>query len=206
MIFNSDFLKQRRAGAAFDVNANEIAASVKKSKNKARAAIKFLLQKGFLPTQIADSNAIALGGASFYRNRVNTYIKQGFSKTEAESKAFIDFQEIAEETQQSARPDMISQQQASVLGRLILAFQNVTSQYARLMKKAGLDLVNRRISRGYTTQTQSDMANISKIIYYGAVQNLVFYSAQSALFAMAFSDDEQDEEFFAKKIDYLTVA
>ena len=203
MIFNSDFLKQRRAGAAFDVNANEIAASVKKSKNKARAAIKFLLQKGFLPTQIADSNAIALGGASFYRNRVNTYVKQGFSKTEAESKAFIDFQEIAEETQQSARPDMISQQQASVLGRLILAFQNVTSQYARLMKKAGLDLVNRRISRGYTTQTQSDMANISKIIYYGAVQNLVFYSAQSALFAMAFSDDEQDEEFFAKKKDRL---
>jgi len=64
---------------------------------------------------------------------------------------------------------MISQQQASVLGRFILAFQNVTSQYARIVKKSGIDLVKRRKSPGYVTQVQSDMANVSRIMYYGAI-------------------------------------
>ena len=203
MIFNSDYLKQRRTGAGFDVNASEIAREVSGSKQPVRAAIRYLLNLGFLPTQMGDSFAIAIGGSSFYRNRVETYIKQGLSKKEAEAKAFIDFQEIAEETQQSARPDMISQQQASVLGRFILAFQNVTSQYVRIIKKSGLDLKNRRISKGYTSQAQSDTANVSRIIYYGAVQSMIFYGLQTALFAMMFDDDEQDEEFFDKKRDRM---
>ena len=201
MIFNSNFLKQRRAGVAFDVNASEIASAVSKSKQPVRAAIAHILQIGFLPTQMADSFAIALGGSSMYRNRVNTYLNQGLSQKDAESRAFTDFQEIAEATQQSARPDMVSQQQASPLGRMILAFQNVTSQYARLMKKAGLDLINRRKTPPYDSQAKSDMSNISKIIYYGAIQNIIFYSLQTALFAMMFDDDDQDEEFFDKKRD-----
>ena len=201
-LFNSDYLKQRREGVGFDVNGAEIASAVKKSKEPVKAAIAYILQKGFLPTQMADSFAIALGGSSMYRNRVNTYKSQGLSQKEAETKAFEDFQAVAEATQQSARPDMISQQQASVLGRMILAFQNVTSQYVRLIKKAGSDLINRR-KTPYTTQVQSDMSNISRIIYYGAVQNLIFYSLQSALFAMAFEDDQEEdkknEKFFKTK-------
>ena len=203
MLFNSDMLKQRRAGVAFDVNANEIANAVSKSKQPVRAAIRYLLQIGFLPTQLADSFAISLGGASMYRNRVKTYLKQGLEQKEAETKAFNDFQEISESTQQSARPDKISQQQASPLGRMILAFQNTPSQYVRLMKKAALDLVNRRKTPPYASQAKSDMSNISKIIYYGAVQNIIFYSLQSAMFAMLFDDDEKDEEFFEKKRDRI---
>ena len=201
MLFNSDMLKQRRAGVAFDVNAAEIASAVSKSKQPVRAAIAHLLQLGFLPTQIADSFAISTGGATMYRNRVNTYLKQGLSKKEAEAKAFTDFQIVAESTQQSARPDMISQQQASVLGRMILAFQNTPSQYVRLIKKAGLDLINRRKTPPYSSQTKSDMSNISRIIYYGAVQNVIFYGLQSALFAMLFDDeeDEKTEKFFKTK-------
>ncbi len=208
MIFNSDVLKQRRAGVAFDINANEIASAVGKSKTaagKVRAAVKYLLQIGFLPTQMADSFAISLGGASMYRNRVNTYKSQGLSQKEAEAKAFTDFQEVSEATQQSARPDMISQQQASVLGRLILAFQNTPSQYVRLIKKAGLDLINRRKSKPYTSQVKSDMSNISRIIYYSAVQNIIFGALQTALFAMLFSEDDEEDEktqkFFKSKRD-----
>jgi hypothetical protein len=200
-LFNSDFLKQRRSGAAFDVNANEIAREVSGSKNPVVAAIKHLLNIGFLPTQLADSFAIASGGATFYRNRVKTYTKQGLSQKEAEAKAFIDFQEIAEATQQSARPDMVSQQQTSTLGRVILAFQNVTAQYARLIKKSTLDLVNRRRSRGYQTQTQSDMSNISRIIYYGAIQAVIFNALQNSLFAMMFDEDEEDEKKTEKFFD-----
>ena len=203
MIFNSDYLKQRRSGAGFDVNASEIAREVSGAVNPARAAIRYLLNLGFLPTQMGDSFAIAIGGASFYRNRVATYLKEGLSQKEAEGKAFIDFQIIAEATQQSARPDMISQQQASVLGRFVLAFQNVTSQYARIIKKSSADLVKRRVSPGYKTQGKSDMANVSRIMYYGAVQSIIFYGLQTALFAMMFDDDEKDEEFFDKKKDRI---
>ena len=189
-IFNSDMLKQRRTGLKQDVNAAELTTYVSKSKQPMRAAINWLLQKGFLPTQMMDSFAIAMGGATMYRNRIKTYAKKGMSKKDAEAKAWQDFQEIAEETQQSARPDKISMQQASPLGRLILAFQNTPMQYMRLMKKSMSDLVN---GRG------DNKTNISKIIYYGAVQNLIFYSLQSALFALAFSDDEDDEKFLKKK-------
>ena len=189
MIFNSSMLKQRRAGLNIDVNANEIASHVANSKKPFRSALNWMLQKGFLPTQMMDSFAIAAGGATLYRNRLNTYLVQGMNVEEAKKKAFADFQVIAEETQQSARPDMISQQQASVLGRLILAFQNTPIQYARLMKKAIADLAN---GRGDVK------TNVSKIVYYGAVQNIIFYSLQTALFAMMFGD-EDDEEFFDKK-------
>ena len=203
MIFNSGYLKQRRAGAAFDLNASEIANAVSKSKNPVRAAISYILQKGFLPTQMADSFAIALGGASMYRNRVETYKSQGLSQKEAETKAFDDFQEIAESTQQSARPDKLSYLQRSPLGRLIFAFQNVTSQYARIIKKSTLDIINRRKTPPYDSQVKSDMSNLSKILYYGGIQNIIFYGLQTAMFAMMFDDDEKDEKFFKQKKDRI---
>ena len=184
MIFNSPFLKQRRAGLQTDVNAAELLAQIKDSKNKMKAATAYLLQLGFTPTQIADSFAIATGGATMYRNRTNTYVKEGMSQKDAESKAFEDMMEIAEETQQSAREDRISQQQASPLGKFILAFQNTPMQYNRLIKKAAMDLVN---GRG------DQRANLSKIIYYGAIQNMIFYGLQQALWASLFGGDEDDE-------------
>ncbi len=183
-LWNSSYLKQRRSGLQSDINEAEIASAVANSKNKAKALISYLLKKGFLPTQLADSFAIATGGASMYRNRIKTYIKQGMSKADAETKAFTDFQEIAEETQQSSRPDLISQQQAGPLGRVILAFQNTPMQYMRLSKKALLDLINRR---------GDDKTNISKIIYYTAIQNLIFTSLQNALFASLLGDEDDDK-------------
>ena len=183
-LFNSDFLKARRAGLQINVNEAELANAVAGAQNKAKAALAYLLKKGFLPTQIADSFAIASGGSTFYRNRINTYVKQGMDKKAAEEKAFLDFQEIAQETQQSSRPDRISQQQASPLGRLILAFANTPMQYNRLIKKAALDLSNNR---------GDWRSNVSRILYYGAIQNVIFSSLQSAIFALSFEDEEDDE-------------
>jgi hypothetical protein len=191
-LFNSDFLRQRRAGLKTDVNQAELASAVANSSNKAKAALTYLLKIGFTPTQIADSFAIASGGATFYRNKIKKYVKEGMSQSEAEKQAFIDFQEIAEKTQQSARPDKISQQQASALGRWLLAFQNTPMQYTRLMYRAGQDLAAGRGNK---------LENISKIIYYGAIQNLIFSSLQSALFAFAFDDelDEKEQEKLEQK-------
>tara|TARA_R110001592_G_scaffold76004_10_gene229758 strand:+ start:8 stop:3058 length:3051 start_codon:yes stop_codon:yes gene_type:complete len=187
-LFNSPYLKQRRAGNQRGINEAELSAAVAGAENKAKAAIAWLLKKGFLPTQIADSFAIASGGSSFYRNRIKKYTKEGMNQVDAEKQAFLDFQETTEVAQQSARPDMISQQQASPLGRLILSFQNTPMQYARIMNKAARDIGN---GRG------DFKTHVSKIVYYGVVQSIIFGSLQSALFA-ALGEDEE-EEFDNKK-------
>ena len=185
MIFHSDYLKRRRGGDEFDVNLADFANELSKAKNPMAIVIGKLIQLGYTPTKFADSLAIATGGATFYRNRVNTYISQGMSKSKAEAQAFLDMQEIAETTQQSARPDKISQIQASPLGKIVFAFQNTPMQYARIIKKAVLDLVN---GRG------DAKSHISKIIYYGAIQNVIFYGLQTALFAFMFDDDEEESQ------------
>jgi len=187
-IFNSDYLKQRRSGNQRGINEAELSEAVAGSDNKAKTAIAWLLKKGFTPTQIADSFAIAMGGSTFYRNRINKYVKEGMTQKEAEAKAWLDFQETTEVNQQSARPDMISQQQASPLGRLILAFQNTPMQYARIMNKATRDLANGR--GDYKT-------HISKIAYYGVVQSIIFGALQSALYASL--GDDEEEEYDKKK-------
>ncbi len=189
MLFNSPMLKQRRAGLATDVSASELQRTFKEGGNsslqKGQAVIRYLLQIGFTPTQIADSFAIALGGSTYYRNRVNKYLKQGMTRAEAEEQAFEDFQEIAEETQQSSRPDLISKQQAGTLGRLILAWQNTPMQMTRLTKKALSDIVNGR----------GDLkANVSRVLYYGAMQNVLFGALQSGLMFALFGDEEDEED------------
>ena len=187
MLFNSPYLKQRRSGNQRGINEAELSAAVAGAENKAKAAIAWILKKGFLPTQMADSFAIASGGATFYRNKVKALIKEGMTQEQAEKQAFLTFQETTEVSQQSARPDMISQQQASPLGRLILSFQNTPMQYARIMNKAARDLVN---GRGDTK------THLSKMAYYGIAQSILFGALQSALMA-SMGDDEEDD--FDKK-------
>ena len=199
MIFNSDMLKQRRGGLQTDINGAELAEAIKKARpgnlfDQVAIITGKALRLGFLPTQIGDNIAIATGGAAFYRNRVNKYIKDGLSQKEAETKAFTDFQNVTQSTQQSARPDMSSQQQSSWIGKLVLNFLNTPSQYNRIIKKAGTDILNRRITPPNTSQMQSDMSNASRILYYGAAQNLIFYSLQTALFAVMFGTDDEDED------------
>jgi hypothetical protein len=205
MIFNSDMLKQRRGGLQTDINGAEMAEAIKKARpdnlfDQVAIITGKALKLGFLPTQIGDNIAIATGGATFYRNRVNKYIKDGLSKKEAEDKAFIDLQDITNATQQSARPDMTSAQQAAWVGKLILNFLNTPSQYNRIIKKAASDIKNRRITPPNTNQTQSDMSNASRILYYGAAQNLIFYGLQTALFAVMFGLENDDEERRAQQV------
>ena len=184
-LMNSDYLVQRRKGLKINVSESEIADAVKDSKNKVNAAISYLLSKGFVFTRYADSFAIASGGSTFYRNRINKYIKEGMSKELAEQQAFADFKDVAEESQQSSDASKISMQQASGAGRVILNWANTPMQYVRIQKRAAQDLIN---GRG------DWKTNVSKIVYYGAIQNLIFNSLQQALFAIAFSSDEDEKD------------
>ena len=188
-LMNSDYLLERRDGLKINVSESEIADAVEGSKNKVNAAISYLLNKGFVFTRYADSFAIASGGATFYRNRTEALVKQGMDRKAAEEQAFNDFRAIAEDNQQSSSPSKISQQQRSLIGRIILQFGNTQLQYVRIQKRAVQDLVNKR---------GDWRSNISKIVYYGAIQNLLFNALQSGLAWALFDDDEEDEELTEK--------
>ena len=187
-LFFSNKLKQRRSGAKINISEAEISKAVsgRSGVNSTKSVIQLLLRKGFVFTQIADSFAIALGGASMYRNRVNTNLSKGMDIKDAELAAFEDFSAITEETQQSSDPSEISAQQRSHTGRIFLAFANTPLQYARLTKKAYLDIKN---GRG------DFKTNLSKIVYYAAVQNIIFNGLQTALFAtLGFGGDDEDDK------------
>ena len=189
-IMNSDYLVDRRNGLKLNVSESEIADAAKSSTNGAKGAINYLLSKGFIFTRIADSFAIASGGSTFYRNRINTYKKQGLTEAQAKEKAFIDFKEVSEVSQQSANVSKISMEQSSTLGRLVLAFANTPMQYARLQKSAIKDLAN---GRG------DYKANLSKVMYYGFVQNLMFNALQNALFTNIWEDNPDEAKEATKK-------
>lgn len=192
MLLNSDFLKERRGGMAIEVNLADIADS--NPGNIFLRLNKKVLELGFKPTQWGDSNAIAFGGATWYRNRYNELIKEGMSESEADAQAMLEFQEVSETAQQSSRVDKVSRQQASDIGRLILAFANTPLQYARETRKATLDLVNRR---------GDWKTNASKILYYGVAQNLIFTALQQGLFSLILSDaDDEEYEEKDKKLMY----
>ncbi len=184
-IWNSDKMKERRGGLKEDVAAAEIANAAASSKNKVGSVLSYLLKIGYTPTQMADSFAIASGGAPFYRNRIKSYLKEGLTEQEAEVAAWNDFTKVSDETQQSGDPRDISKQQASGAGRLLLTFQNTAMQQSRIVKKAVLDLKNRR---------GNDKTNVAKIAYYLAIQNTMFAALQQGLFAVAFGYDDEDKE------------
>ncbi len=182
-LFNSQYLQSRRGGNKINVNESELALAAEKGGMQGIVAL--MLNKGFIFTKVADSFAIASGGASMYRNRLNRYKKEGLSEKEATDKAFQDFMKITEETQQSSRPDRISEQQAGGLGRFMLAFANTPMQYNRIIKRNAQDLLAGRGNRA---------EKITKITYYSTIQNFIFNAMQKALFAMAFSDEEEEAE------------
>ncbi len=184
-IMNSDYLVDRRKGLKLNINENEIADAAKSSRNKSKAVINYILEKGYLPTKFMDSFAIASGGAMFYRNRIKDLVKnEGKSQEEAEKQAMEEFKEKSEASQQSSDPSKISSQQSSLMGRLLLQFVNTPMQYARLQKRALQDLINGRGSK---------KEHIGKIMYYGVIQNLWFNAMQQGSFLLGFEDDDDEE-------------
>lgn len=176
-LWDSGYLKERRARAGFDVNATEMLLEAKKG--NLSGFKKKLLNKGFAATSAVDSIAIAWGGAAF----VQTQVENGVSEREA-LKAW---KEQTEEAQQSSRPDRVSQYQTEGVSKFILAFANTPAQYFRLSQKAF-----RQIKQGKDVKK-----NIQKLAYYSMIQNAIFTMAQSASTALLYGlsgDDEQDKE------------
>lgn len=182
MLMNSDYLVDRRDGLKINVNEADIATTAKE--NGFQGVLAKVLQLGFLPTKMADSVAIATGGASFYRNKVNALVKDGMNLEAAEKQAMQEFIKTAETSQQSSDPAMTSKQQREPVGRIILAFANTPSQYARIIKRSTQDLI---AGRG------NPKTHLSRIAYYGFLQNAIFNFLQQGLFAAMMGDDDEDE-------------
>ena len=188
-LWNSDYLKDRRSNLMSDIAEAEFAQAMNDPRNKSvmdkfKAANAWALKQGFAPTRFADSFAIAFGGASFYRNRIKTYMKQGDTEEDAKKKTIRDFYETTEMSQQSADVSKISKNQASLKGRLIFAFQNTPLQYSRIITRAAIDIAK---GRG------DFKSNISKIIYYSTIQNALFNIMQNALFSIMFDDEDEQK-------------
>tara|TARA_R100000541_G_scaffold34900_1_gene43279 strand:- start:80 stop:9709 length:9630 start_codon:yes stop_codon:yes gene_type:complete len=193
-IMNSDMLVQRRAGLKINVEAAEIVERVAGGKNTMGRMMSVLLEKGFIPTKYADSFAISLGGATYYRNRIKMYEKQGLSAKEADAKAWEDFSMLTEKTQQSSRPDLVSQQQASALGRPILSFANTPMQMFRRHKRRLQDIANNRGSL---------LENVLSSVYYGAVQTMIFSYFSNAMFSFDEDDGKRKTEKEQGRIERL---
>ena len=198
-IMYSPKLKERRSGLKYSVEEAELA-NVGGSEGFWEVFKARTVKLGFSLTQAADSFAIAFGGASFYRNRANALMKMTdkdgnkvHTKASAEEQAWLDFSKTADEAQQSSDQMLLSAEQTRGLGRLILAFSNTPAQYTRIIVKAARDLKNGR--GDYKT-------NVSKILYYGALQNLVFTFMQNAAFATwdLFDGDEDEDAQGEKKV------
>ena len=86
-LMNSDYLRDRRNGLRLNISESEIADAAATSKNKAKAVISYMLEKGYLPTQYADSFAIASGGATWYRNKIKQLTNEDVEVKEAERQA-----------------------------------------------------------------------------------------------------------------------
>jgi hypothetical protein len=207
MLMKDDYLVDRRSNLKFDIEADKIAEignQVFTGEKDTKQAFKKFYAKiakfGYIPTRVADSFAIAFGGAAFYRNRYNSYLKQykadvkpellegKLSQLEkkAHEKTMLDFERIAEESQQSSDPSRISSLQIGNYGRMLFAFANTPFQYARLSKRAALDIIHGR----------GDLkTNITKLLWYSAVQQMVFTALQSALaFEPWLSEEEEEDE------------
>jgi hypothetical protein len=188
MLMNSDYLLDRRDGTRININEADIALIAKQS--GFTGVIAKILELGFLPTKFADSLAIATGGATFYRTKVNALVKRGMSKAKAEAQAMQEFVSVAETSQQSSDQSKISMEQSGSVGKIILAFNNTSSQYSRIIKRSVQDLYNRR---------GSDKANLAKIVYYGGMQNLLFNFMQQAMFAAMWGGEDDEEVLDDKK-------
>ena len=189
-LWNSDYVQTRLGEEGRGITEAEINNAIKGKGNKANALISYLLKLGFTPTKIADAFAICSGGSSFYRNQTKFYENQINKDTgelytleEAQTKAYVDFQTKAEESQQSSDPSQISQIQRSNLGILLLSFKNTPMQYARIMLRAADDIRNNRGNK---------FENLGKIGYYGMLQSALFVFLQQAVWAELGDEDEEE--------------
>ena len=209
MLLGSDYLVDRRNGLKLNISESEIAAAVKGEKNKYKAALNYILEKGYLPTKYADSFAIAAGGALMYRNRINDLMKNGivdsptnprkYTLPEAEAQALKEWRDISEKNQQSSDPSKTSQQQSENLGRVVLQYVNTPMQYARIQKRDVQDIVNKRAMPGQTL-AESNRIRVGRIAYYGFLQNMVFNGLQQATFSILAGDEEELTEKQEKKL------
>ena len=172
-LFNSDFLKERRARAGVDVTFQEMVELAQGSSYG--DFTKKLLNTGFKATTYADSFAVALGGVAMMRSN-KTSINPNDKK----------WIETSEESQQSSRPDRTSAWQTDSIAKYVLAFANTPQQYFRLSQKA-----LRSIKEGKDVKK-----NVGKLIYYMGAQNALFTTLQGATYALipGIEDDKEEEK------------
>ena len=183
-LFSSPYSLNRRKNAAFDVLASDVATGdagqwISKNFDKIFTG----KYGGFAITKLADSFATAVGGASFFRNRVKELSKT-MDKQAAYNQAYQEWVGHTETSQQSSDPSKISQVQSDDTGKLIFAFANTPFQYMRIAKKKIQDVA--------TGRSKNPAKDIASAAYYTAGQTALFTGLQTGLIALAFASDDDE--------------
>jgi hypothetical protein len=158
--------------------------------------VKKIYEKGYSPTQFVDSNiTIAYAGAPLYAALKERNIKENLEKGMDENlarergaeKAMAQFWTNANKTQQSSLNMFRSIEQSSrnPLVRMFLTFGSVSLLMTRAMAETASDVKNGRVGK---------LEGAARIAYYGAVQNLMFYTAQSGILWLMGSDDDDERK------------
>ena len=186
MIAGSPWLKNRAKGKT-ELALDEIAD--KGSQNP----LDKLLSFGYELTKFGDRSAITLGGVPFATGLYMEGLNKGLSKEQALQEAYEQFVAKAEESQQSTRAERLGSEQATPIGKLILSFANTPMQYNRKMSRALKDLAGLRGVNTAEAKARKAQAG-RELLYYGALQNVMFTSLQKIAFAGFGLDSGEEDE------------
>ena len=179
-LWDDPMMTVRREKVGFDVNAEEIVEALKAGSYN--GFITKLLNAGFVATTAMDSIAIATGGVAF----VKAQMAKGMSK----ENALKLWRKKTQEAQQSSRPDKVSMEQKSNIGRFIMSFANTPAQYFRLSRH------EYRLMKQPGRTTEEQLRSLRKIAYYQMIQSVIFtiISTGSAVLLTGWGDDEEQEK------------
>ena len=186
-IRNSDWYQERGKGKT-ELALDEISDQVDQNR------LEKLLEFGYNPTKWGDRTAIALGGIPYATGLYLQLQKANPAMTHEQlmEEVLTSFVSKAEESQQSTRPERLGREQATPLGKLILAFANTPMQYNRKIARAVKDLSGLRGVNTDAAKARKAQA-LREIVWYTGLQNALFTSAQKLAFA-GFGLDSGDED------------
>jgi hypothetical protein len=129
-------------------------------------------------TKYGDLAAILWGGQAMYRVRLETYAKKGYSKAEAQQKAYNDVINATRRTQQSGAVEDLSHAQKGTIGKFITQFKNAPLQYLRGERTALTNLYE-----GARQRDAAKFANgMKNFVLYHFVLPQTFHAASNGFY------------------------
>jgi hypothetical protein len=190
-IMTSDYLKERLTGSGLDIEVQRILSA--KTDRQYKKALKKIFQVGMYLPAAGDWLTITFplgGGGSFAIAALRNELAKGKSLEEAKDRAFKQFVEAVEETQQTSREDYTSNFQREKMGRMILTYKSAQVGAARKITE-GI----RTLRDSKNSSKDEKVQAFTDILYYSALSSVLFNLISNAgydVFANPLYDDDDE--------------